>query len=994
MCPEISPKKQNIRDRIRTWFADEGPLDGKRDRSYLIWTFLIPFSFMLLLYALDGVFPFGDKSVLVLDLNAQYTGFFEALRAFVYGDGSMLYSFSRALGGEMMGIYAYYIASPLSYIVALFPAALMTEALLFIFILKTGLCGLTFGIYLDRHQYAKPVEAVMFSTLYALCSFSVVMQNNTMWMDSLFLLPLLTLGIERVIKYRRFGLYVVTLALSLLSNFYIGYMLCIYTLLYFLYYFYGYNRNRENNPLKEKRHYLYALLRMGVYSLLAIGMAAIILLTVLYSLSLGKNNFTDPSFVPYLQFDPLAFFTKLLPGVYDSVEPEGLPFVYCGVITLILVPLYFANSRFAKGERIASGVLLGVFYLSMTVSSLDMLWHGGQAPNWLNYRYSFILCFLLLVLAARAWCRIEDITPKQLAGTGVVLLSLLIVAATVGYEHLPLWTLGVAFVFLAVCLALCYAVKKYGKRFFSVLLLLVVLAETFYNGSMQIAGFHVNVGESNRAEYRDYMDRMAPLVEYLETYDTGFYRMETDTYRGGALNDALAFGYNGLTHSTSTLNEKTVRFLHRMGLMSKDQWSRYKGGTLTLDSLLGVKYYISTRNYAPSELYEMLPDAPVFIYENPYALPIAYAVNNRLTELNLADIYEPFERQNAMIGAMLGGDTADIYVAIKPDSETFEKVQVGHIEDTDGTVYTELISDYYTENAELVDSTPTDELVSPADTGMTWEVTVAQDGKLYFYIPTEYPSALTVLVDGLDGGTILGNETDHIRNLGYFEAGDKVKVSIRFTEGTMAFYYKSDATFFYQENTENAISYLDELSKHGMQVTEHSDTRLFGTVTTTNECSTVFTTIPYDAGWHVTVDGVAINTYETLDALLAFDLEPGEHTVEMVYCPASYVMGRTVSLISLAVFILLLVLDILLRKHVLRVKAGGVVDSVLSVFFNYETDKLPEEPNYLDDAYMPLPAKKAPPQDGSTDDAASPPEALGENEATVSNEAEGDDRGE
>ena len=139
--------------------------EKKRDRSYLIWTFLLPFSFMLLIYALDKVFPFGDNSVLLLDLNGQYVGFFEALRAFVYGEGSLLYSFARTLGGEMMGIYAYYLASPLSYIVALFPKAYITEALLLMFLLKTGLCGLTFGIYLHRTRFTAPRETVLFSTL-------------------------------------------------------------------------------------------------------------------------------------------------------------------------------------------------------------------------------------------------------------------------------------------------------------------------------------------------------------------------------------------------------------------------------------------------------------------------------------------------------------------------------------------------------------------------------------------------------------------------------------------------------------------------------------------------------------------------------------------------------------------------------------------------------------------------------------------------------------
>ncbi len=954
--------KNKITKSPFAFFAKKAPLIGKRDRSYLTWAFILPFSFMLLFYLLDGVFPFGGNSVLVLDLSAQYVGFYEALRAFIYGDGSMLYSFARSLGGEMMGIYAYYIASPLSYLIALFPRENITEALLFIFVLKAGLCGLTFGIYLDRHGYAKPRETVLFSTLYALSSFAIVMQNNSMWIDNLILLPLLTLGIERLVKHRRFGLYVVTLALALLSNFYIGYMTCIYTLLYFLYYSYGYNRKGENNPLGEKQHYLRSLLRMALYSAIAVGIAAIIILTTLYSLSFGKNTFTDPDFTPHLQFNPIDFFVKLLPGVYDTVEPEGFPFVYCGALTLLLCPLYFLNRRFARGERIATGVLLATFYISMSVSTLDMLWHGGQAPNWLNYRYSFFLCFLLLVLASRAFCRLGDVSLRQILSTAVVLLVLIAVAFSMNYTFFSGGIAIVAAIFILVITALLAALRRYGKEsrsFFTALLALVVLAEVFYNGNVQIARLHENVGGTDRAEYRDYIDRMRPLIDYLDEFDSGFYRTETTSHRLGALNDAMALGYRGVTNSTSTLNAKTIQFLHRMGLLAKDHWSRYEGSTLTLDSLLGIKYLVTTSTRKPHEQYPQLEDAPAFIYQNPYALPIAYAVSERLAELQLSSINEPLARQNAMLGAMLGGDAAAIYLPIQPTKETHDKVAIDYIEDHDGALYTEIAALYYLENKQAIESgaLPEDEIDIPEGVGVTWEVTVKQDGPLYFYIPTEYPAELKLTVNGLYDGTVFGDEEDFVKNLGKFKAGDTVTVSIRLTDETLVFYYKTDATLFYQEDSQTAAIHLQALGQNGMTVTQYTEDSFIGNITTTDERPTVLTTIPYDAGWIVTVDGEAVETYETLDALLAFDTTPGAHEVEMVYRPVSYVSGRAISLISLALFVLLLTLDLLLRHGILKPKAGGAVDKILSVFFCYGIS-IPLEANYLADEYMPLPPPK------------------------------------
>ena len=212
----------------------------KNQYSYLAVCFLIPFGIMLAMYLCRGLHPFGNGCVLVLDLNGQYVYFYEALREFIYGDTSLLYSFSRALGGEFLGIYAYYIASPLSWLVALFPEGRMLEALLLIFLLKTGLCGVTFGWYLHKtSRRVNKTYSFIFSTLYALCSYAIVQQHNSMWIDAMIWLPVLTFAIEELIKHRRYKLFVISLAITVMSNFYIGYMVCIYVALYFFFYYWS-----------------------------------------------------------------------------------------------------------------------------------------------------------------------------------------------------------------------------------------------------------------------------------------------------------------------------------------------------------------------------------------------------------------------------------------------------------------------------------------------------------------------------------------------------------------------------------------------------------------------------------------------------------------------------------------------------------------------------------------------------------------------------------
>ena len=194
------------------------------EKSYLWLCFGVPIAIMYVIYLALGIHPFGDASVLVLDLNAQYVYFYEALRECVHGDQSLLYSFSRQLGGEFMGIYAYYLASPLSYIVALFPQHRILEALLTIILLKTGLCGLSFGFYLHKNsKNPNKIIIVAFSVMYALCSFAV---PNEEFATAFRLLKFVLIGLSAWLGYFGFlvGLFSILVHIARLKSFHTPYL--------------------------------------------------------------------------------------------------------------------------------------------------------------------------------------------------------------------------------------------------------------------------------------------------------------------------------------------------------------------------------------------------------------------------------------------------------------------------------------------------------------------------------------------------------------------------------------------------------------------------------------------------------------------------------------------------------------------------------------------------------------------------------------------------
>lgn len=418
--------------KITDDITENGGKFGQAD--YRALSFLIPSLALALVYVAMLIYPFGNGTVLVLDLNGQYVYFFEALRDALIGKGSIFYSFERALSGEFLGIFAYYLASPLSLIILLFPKSAIQEALFTIIILKCGLCGLTSYTYLTKTRKTVGVGALIFSCAYALSAYGVVYSSNTMWIDCMYLLPLIMLGLEQLIGSGRYMLYTISLTLALITSYYIGYMLCIFAVIYFFAFYFGSTRE-QRNVIGEKLHFVRSGLRFAFFSLISAAMASPLLLSALYSLSFGKNDFSSPKYAFTQKTDFIDIFLKMLPASYDTVRPDGMPFIYCSVLCIFLGVLYFTLPKIATRRKIANGLLLAILSVSFAGSTIDLFWHGFQFPNWLNYRYSFIFTFIITVVAAEAFSHLREIPGERIVGVAIAFMLLCALLQKQEYEY-------------------------------------------------------------------------------------------------------------------------------------------------------------------------------------------------------------------------------------------------------------------------------------------------------------------------------------------------------------------------------------------------------------------------------------------------------------------------------------------------------------------------------------------------------------------------------
>ncbi len=872
--------------------------------SFLLLAFLIPVIIMWMIYIALEVFPFGTNSVLVLDLNGQYINFFADLKNKLLEGGSFLYSWTRSMGGEYMGIFAYYVSSPFSFLVALFSDRHITEALLLIILLKAGTMGATMAFYLHSSYETKPLNILIFSSCYALSGYAVVMAHNTMWFDCLIYLPLVTLGIEQLIKKKKFKLFVISLAMCLLTSFYIGYMVCIYVALYFFYYYLASSDKYGNNFWLEDNHFFRSLGRMILYSAIAVAIAAIIVLPSYTSLQFGKNEFSDPKFTWEQRFDWLDFVAKLLPGSYDTVRPEGLPFVYSGIVTLILLPMYFLTSRISWRERIMKGVLLAALLFSFNINAIDMAWHGFQKPNWLNYRYSFMFIFLILVCAYKAYGNLKYANYKNVAIIGGGLALTVAVIQKQDYKNVDDFT-TVWFSILAVAVfivALYFVYRKKYREMGTAIVLLLVCAELFGAGLLNAVALDEDVIMSSRDSYNNYYDAVRPMVEYTKDYDKSpFYRMEKNFHRqsNGRTNDAMTLNYYGISNSTSTLNTSVINLLHRYGYASRSHWSQYLGGTPVSDAFIGIKYVISNKqvdNQVWEEVYSMDVDEKydgyiigspekLYLYENPYALSLAFGSSEKMKDFEITDYESPFHLMNAMAAAVIGSDN---------DIEIFDKLVLND------TVFSNVKTDFATNHRKY----------SARGTGtakIDYKVEVRAGEPVYMYIPTDYPRECTLSVNGNTVGSYMGNKSDCIQYLGIFDTDRVITVTLTLKDEPI--YIRTNQDCFFSLNTDLFESVFTEIAKSNLNITKFEQDYIEGDITVSEGRSLLYTSITFDEGWIITVDGKEAELIKINDSQIAIEISEGYHKITMKYRPKCYVYGSAISVIGLISFAGAIVLD-------------------------------------------------------------------------------------
>ncbi|MCD7841013.1 MAG: YfhO family protein, partial [Lachnospiraceae bacterium] len=420
----------------------ERTMDGTKaktlSRLYFLAGFLLSGVVALVGFALMGVWPFGDKTLLIIDSLHQYLPFYTDFHEKLVDGESLLYSFSGGLGYNLWSTIAYYLASPLNLLMVLIPTANVCDFMDLMILLKIALCGGCFSWYMHKRDEERtylpehspnaqrfengecdlPSSAgegalpVVFGMMYALSNFVIGYYFNLMWLDSVAMLPLIMYGIEQIVKGKSGRFYCLALFYGLWCNYYIGFMLCLFSCLYFLVRWiaqtgeYGSGKGQTSASYSVKRSFWRDLgkscLTFAWHSLLAGGMSALMLVPAFMGLTSSESmeSNTFPTVVKF--YESLA---ELLENHMAFMEPVTISSsqvglnVYCGVATVLLAVLYLFDREVRLRERLAHYGLCALLLFSFACNIPNYIWHGFHQQNGLPNRFAFIYIAIVLVMA-------------------------------------------------------------------------------------------------------------------------------------------------------------------------------------------------------------------------------------------------------------------------------------------------------------------------------------------------------------------------------------------------------------------------------------------------------------------------------------------------------------------------------------------------------------------------------------------------------------------
>lgn len=888
--------------------------------------FLIPFILLIILFSANGfgIGSYESNTIIMIDMKSQYIAYLRDYRNLLLNNGSLIYTTSKAFGGDYMSLYDFYLGSPFNFFVVFFEESALPLFFLWSSLLKMAFASLNF-YFLMRFSDKFNYNNIIFAIGYGLISYSFVYLSNFMWLDGVMILPLVALGIHFVKEKKQYWLYPLALGYSLMTSWYIGFMVAMFAVAYFVYEFIMIYKKKDIDKWKFT-------LRFAVFSLLGGFISSIFWMTAFLHLS-GTKGFSD--IPPFKTFSLSMFISGLLENNYSQVnlitQYNSYLSMFVGIVPLVFFITFFFNKEFKLKERLALlGLFLIYFFFSLNSITTALL-HGGKEPTWFPGRYSFVIGFLVAFIGAKSLNKAHKLHPLYyLAPLGIGLISLLILAFTTHSERMSRYTISVPSLVMFIITIIVGASVSFFYRYpvlkkidqeklrkylpYALFALIAVQIASSYRGADNV--LKVNNAGDEYQTYEEYLedDSYTSSFNKIKEYDNSpFYRMESTFNRPNNYNqidnNPMFYSYSGLSNFSSSGKKNVESYLTKIGFHYNNYFTKYDGGsTYAMNSLLGIKYLLEDKecytnihpyflDYDTFTKLDLTSDKNVDYYYNPNAINLAFTSDKTsatfINEGTRSSIEKPvywfdhFEYQNSMFKTFTRSINKNVFYPLEVTSFS---TSIAYTEDEYGIkTYT---------NVKKGD-TITIQYKLPYE---------KQDFPLYFS-EKNYTSDIYYIMDGRNisintywhkGIYSFKDTTTHNHTLRIAFQKDRDKVTIR--------------PEVYYEDLDILKEYLTKINEQEFVVNRVNNSltkkEFIGSINITDNNKDLIFTLPYEDGIKVYVDGKRVETMLKCNIFTAISLNElslGNHEVIIQYQDNTLVLALPVFFVSILGFVPLVI---------------------------------------------------------------------------------------
>ncbi len=877
---------------------------------FVIAAFLLPAFIVTACFFINKVEPFGRNIVMVSDAWHQYYPFLREFQMLLKEGQLPLYSWNTGGGVNFSGVIANYLASPLNLLTVFLPEGhvWLESYLAFTIVIRIGCAGGFMAVFLRKVFRRNDLSLVYFSLMYALCGFIMGYYWNIMWLDSVALLPLVAAGVIGVLNDGKFSLYVLSLAFCIICNFYIGYVVCVFVLLFSICYtvvnFKGFKHSFKNAG------------KMAGFTLIAFMLTAFITVPAYFALSKSDSmsdvssfsleysinsayGYTDASFNNTI-LAIVRTVTNLLSYTRPISMDKGEPNIFCSSLAVVLCVFYLASNKIKLKEKIVSVSLLIFFILSFVINQLNFIWHGFNAPAMVYYRFSFLFSFVLVAMAYRAFSLVGTFGKKAFVASSVMLVIYLVVAIFV--QRMISVIVTVAVVGIVILLFFLYRKGKLKYRTLSLMLCLLVICDMSVSAlySTRFVGYYT--GE----DYPNQVNSINKLTSIAEENSTGEELYRTEFVRPYSYNDGALYSVFGVSTFNSMCREDYTDFFSEFGLQAskKNNMYLYVESTPVTNLFFNIKYLIARADGTvdpedvPVHICEEVADSRYMklvaeedgnkLYENKAFLPVGFMTETSLLDYELYDNSRlPQDTQNEIF-RLATGINKDVLISVEASKTSGADLSTMKHYESLGTYYT------YQRSA-------------TEDEVLNVQYTAPKDGCYYGIFRNSSKEKFAIKCGDR---TVWDLDNDiHITALGTCQKGDTISVNLPIVEsnnGRLGYY------LFYLDE-EVFEEGFDKFSQSTMKLSQKTACGLKGTIDAKEE-GLFYTSVLYDEGWKAYVDGKEVEITPVAKTFCAFELSEGEHKIELRFTPVGMHAGQIITFAGVAAFAMTGILSIIYRK--------------------------------------------------------------------------------